>query len=387
MAKAALRFSVLFAMLSQNLAVTARPESQETAGICETAGDVEAFETFEAVTGTVNLLQTSLSVQGFHSRTNSVEDSDREDFASADYPSARGRPMPGGIPRILHQQWGDKPMPADLVAHRASWSHCLGDDWEIMLWNDTSNRELVAKHFPSFLSTFDSYDQPVKKWDVIRRVYMYLYGGVYADLDLECVKSIEPLIQSHSAVLAYAVPYCYLEAAFMASRPGHPFFKRELEGFPFTASFRVGLATGCGFLTRSFEEYTGKLDFHVVDEPQSFPAVNVSGQENAVTLLGTEHIVWDWCILTNSPGSAIDHTSDYPAAFLINHFKGSWKRPDEYERQQSQSQIDAEVLKKFGGAQRHKGCMPEESGWKCSLPKSERWNGWLTKKAILRESP
>lgn len=65
--------------------------------------------------------------------------------------------------------------------------------------------------------------------DFVRFLYMHHHGGVYADLDMECLKPMDTLMSTHSVVLgrmgtnesfSHSVPN-----AFMASVPHHPFWK------------------------------------------------------------------------------------------------------------------------------------------------------------------
>ncbi len=61
---------------------------------------------------------------------------------------------------------------------------------------------------------------------------MYLFGGVYADLDMEALQPLEPLLAHKRAALAWMGPpdvqHEYKEHnipnAWMASEPGHPFW-------------------------------------------------------------------------------------------------------------------------------------------------------------------
>jgi hypothetical protein len=59
-------------------------------------------------------------------------------------------------------------------------------------------------------------------------MYMYVYGGVYADLDMESLKPIDPVLKGKDAVLGYmGEPDGFkhnIPNAWMASRPGHPFW-------------------------------------------------------------------------------------------------------------------------------------------------------------------
>ncbi len=57
---------------------------------------------------------------------------------------------------------------------------------------------------------------------------MYLFGGVYADLDMECLRPLDPLLAGRQALLAWMGPPDdhphNVPNAWMASAPGHPFW-------------------------------------------------------------------------------------------------------------------------------------------------------------------
>lgn len=42
---------------------------------------------------------------------------------------------------------------------------------------------------------YRSFPYNVQRWDTIRYMILYVYGGVYTDLDTECFKPIEPLLK------------------------------------------------------------------------------------------------------------------------------------------------------------------------------------------------
>lgn len=43
----------------------------------------------------------------------------------------------------------------------------------------------------------DSFKTGVEKADIMRYFILYHYGGIYADLDMEAVRPIEPLLAKH----------------------------------------------------------------------------------------------------------------------------------------------------------------------------------------------
>lgn len=103
------------------------------------------------------------------------------------------------IPRVVHQSYKTADQSRWPIA---SWRHCAASwqrhnvDWEYRFWTDEQNRHLFEEHLPQFLDLYDMLVKPVTKSDLTRFAYMYVHGGMYADLDMESVRSLDaPLAQ------------------------------------------------------------------------------------------------------------------------------------------------------------------------------------------------
>jgi inositol phosphorylceramide mannosyltransferase catalytic subunit len=166
------------------------------------------------------------------------------------------------VPRLIHQSWADEYLPTKFQR----WSETCriqNKGWEYVLWTDDDNMALVELHFPWFLETYKNLPGVINQADVVRNMYMYIYGGVYADLDTECLRNMDGLFaeyevpaRSHMAS-TFAVPRTQignealpikanrtaflgrmgldegfkhsLPNAWSASTPGHPFWLLVIE--------------------------------------------------------------------------------------------------------------------------------------------------------------
>jgi mannosyltransferase OCH1-like enzyme len=142
---------------------------------------------------------------------------DREPFSMTD------------IPRIIHQTWRNQDVPQYLRRFQASWleNH---PDWQYRLWTDQANRQLISDYYPEFLSVYDAYLLPIQCADAIRYFILHHFGGLYVDLDFECLRPLDPTFNGRICVfgseprahaLAYGMPII-IGNAIMASVPGHP---------------------------------------------------------------------------------------------------------------------------------------------------------------------
>ena len=72
--------------------------------------------------------------------------------------------------------------------------------WEYRLWTDTQNREFIRTRYPDFLVRYDSYPYHIQRVDAVRYFILYTFGGLYVDLDFECIHSLERLLAEHECL-------------------------------------------------------------------------------------------------------------------------------------------------------------------------------------------
>jgi hypothetical protein len=93
------------------------------------------------------------------------------------------------IPKTIHYCWfGQKPIPARLTEIMDSWKKFC-PDWDVVRW-DESNYD-VGKN--RYVSLTHSRGQFAYASDYARFDILYRHGGVYFDVDVELVKSIDIL--------------------------------------------------------------------------------------------------------------------------------------------------------------------------------------------------
>jgi mannosyltransferase OCH1-like enzyme len=93
------------------------------------------------------------------------------------------------IPHVFHQIWlGPEPPPREFGSFRDSWrKHHPG--WELRLWGEDD--------LPGDLRNAAIYErerQPVERADILRLELLWKFGGVYLDIDMECLRPIDALV-------------------------------------------------------------------------------------------------------------------------------------------------------------------------------------------------
>ena len=174
------------------------------------------------------------------------------------------------IPRILHQTWKEARIPEHFQAWHESWRH-HHPDWTFKLWTDEACRALVAEHYAWFLPIYDGYAEPIMRADAARCFVLHHHGGVYADLDYEALRPLDPLLANRRLLLTTEPPLHQQTSparrsmrqilcnALMGSAPGHPFWVHLFEQLPAWSSAPGPLdATGPHLLSRAYDSYEGK---------------------------------------------------------------------------------------------------------------------------------
>lgn len=175
------------------------------------------------------------------------------------------------IPTILHQTWKTSELPEQFARFQDTWRK-HHPRWEIRLYDDADCRRLVVADYPELIELYDALPTNIQRADLFRYLVVHRFGGVYADLDMECYRSIEPLLAGRSCVfgteatfgealrrnLNYRSPYQVANCIFAASR-GHAFFRLLLDRIRLPtdgacSDDQVEETTGPRFLTRVFQE-------------------------------------------------------------------------------------------------------------------------------------
>ena len=94
--------------------------------------------------------------------------------------------------------------------------------------------------------------------NAVRYALLRRFGGVYVDTDVECLRSIEPLLRGISAFAGYE-PGGLIGNAVIGASPNHPLLERAVTGISGRMgdlAMCQGDATGTGFFTRLVEEFS-----------------------------------------------------------------------------------------------------------------------------------
>ena len=134
------------------------------------------------------------------------------------------------IPKIVHLTWKTKTIPEKFKRTIQSWRR-TNPEWELKLWTDEDNRNYIANNYPDFLTTFEGYPYGIQRADAIRYFLLKDFGGIYCDLDIEVLGSMNTHFEraNGEVFLVQSGNVPVFTNSFMASVPGAPFWDEVIE--------------------------------------------------------------------------------------------------------------------------------------------------------------
>ncbi|CAK9006070.1 unnamed protein product [Durusdinium trenchii] len=116
---------------------------------------------------------------------------------------------------------GESPRPELCKQLADTWRKCH-PAWEYRLWTDSDVPGLL-QHHERLQKAFEAARNPAEKSDILRLVIVLEKGGLYVDVDFECLR---PLDELHRATSFYSgmsnVGAFELNNGLFAAAPGHP---------------------------------------------------------------------------------------------------------------------------------------------------------------------
>ena len=189
------------------------------------------------------------------------------------------------IPKIIHQTWKDDRIPIKYAPWITSWTS-KHPDWEYWFWTDADARAFMVDLYPSYLELYDNYPIDIERVDIVRYFILHQFGGVYADLDMESINSLEPLFYKYPCVLsqeprAHPILDTNTDAlvcnAFLACSPQHDFFTKLIKNTKLFSQLHSAMdRSGPHYVNINYQMYQsehkngGDENFVLLSHPEYF---------------------------------------------------------------------------------------------------------------------
>ena len=131
------------------------------------------------------------------------------------------------IPPILHQTWKRK---TGLSPRHEFWRSSfvtLNPGFQHPFYDDADNRAVVERFTPTLLPVYQSYPAEINRVDFVRALYLFFFGGFYADLDFQCLNPLSKYCALNEVVFGRMG----VENDFVHSIPNAMMASPQFDGF------------------------------------------------------------------------------------------------------------------------------------------------------------
>lgn len=192
------------------------------------------------------------------------------------------------IPKIIHQTWKNDDVPSHNIFCVESWK-TLNPEYEYKWWTDEDIINFVKEEYPDFVGVVNNFKLGIIKSDFFRLLVLYHFGGVYVDIDFECLKPIKEweLDENKINVATEPVEHNHLHGisdfiicnALIASPPKKEIILEFIKNanlvnynYPFEVLFSYGpLAWTSLYKTSLLQQH-----LHFLDSQQFYPIPDIS---------------------------------------------------------------------------------------------------------------
>jgi mannosyltransferase OCH1-like enzyme len=208
------------------------------------------------------------------------------------------------IPKVIHQM-----APKDRQKWHVSWEPCHEtfkvhfSDFEHKMWTDEALDAFVASRHAALYETYQNLAFPIQRFDLARYLILYEFGGIYADMDVECLDNFYGFLQPGKANIAMSEHANEdFQNALMASPPKHPFWHYVIsEVIGWQHSKDVIASTGPIMLSRV---------------ARVAPSSMIHPLKNSLIKVDTSNAAHDMKKFTPSP--------KHPNIMAVHHGTGTW---------------------------------------------------------------
>jgi hypothetical protein len=222
------------------------------------------------------------------------------------------------IPKVIHQTWRDNDVPARFRPWQRSWSE-KNPGWSYRFWDDQQIEDLVRSQDITVQFLFASYKSQICRIDLARYLILQRFGGLYVDLDFECLRPIGDLLSEKSFVIGLEpAQHLDLQAqarslskllcpSLIASVPGHAFWNHLLRYLWSARRHRNPLdATGPYAVTTAYNSYAAKHELELEPPSKIYPLSK-------------------WDRYTGRTGEVLSR-DEARGAYAVHYWEGTWWR-------------------------------------------------------------
>jgi len=184
------------------------------------------------------------------------------------------------IPKILHYVWLDfkdehniNPEIPQKYLENINLCKTINHNYIVKIWKGQECFDFVRNYFPEYYEIFINFKYPIIRCDVVRLMILYIYGGIYVDMDRICQKSYDILLNKYSEydlILSKIPFYQNLNNDIIIAKKNDHFIFNCIQNIKdFNTSINivdVFIVAGPIFLTKQYLFYYGKSKIKIISD-------------------------------------------------------------------------------------------------------------------------
>lgn len=99
------------------------------------------------------------------------------------------------IPKIIHQTWKNSNLCDDFTKWSNSWKN-MNPDYIYKFYTDRDIFKFIHTNYPQYLDLYE-FLTGIEKIDFFRYLIIYHQGGIYIDMDCECLRPLDDLFKTY----------------------------------------------------------------------------------------------------------------------------------------------------------------------------------------------
>ena len=205
------------------------------------------------------------------------------------------------IPKIIFQTWKTYDVPDNWKYGQKTVKE-KNKDWKYVLLSDEDNLRIVKKYFPDFLPYFINFKYNIQRADAIRYMVLYLYGGVYLDLDYQALKPFGSIILENGkevGLIKSGNVNC-ITNSFLCSHKGAKFWlqcieemKKPYKWWYLTKHFKIMFSTGPIMVNKVYNKNKDNVKILEIQVPCNICTINECAYNKKYFLRSIEGGSWN----------------------------------------------------------------------------------------------
>lgn len=215
------------------------------------------------------------------------------------------------IPKKIHFIWiGNNEIPISSKNYIKNWLE-IYNDYEIIIWNDKMVDD--CNLIPDFLKDiyYKSKLNVVFKCDILRYLIINKYGGLYFDVDFECIKKIPDYFLNFN-FLGGIQNNGEVAIGFFAAKPNTLILNETIESIPNSVNYAIK------------NNFYFNENIHKITGPEFFNKITLKYFSNQDYFFFTKEYFYPyWFIEKERRYENFKITS--PISYAVHHWQASWK--------------------------------------------------------------